>query len=685
MNSKSKGKTRYSGSLKMHWQWSVILAFSLFILDGILLLRNRTDGMIALAFTAVYLLAVLLLYFYFRPRILRETVSFAARYGQVQKEILQELELPTALLESDGRILWLNDRMAQLTEKNTNYRKNISTLFPEVNRGALPVSGTDRDVRMSFKERDFRVHIQRILADDLINESNLIDREEGSTFLYMVYLFDETELRHYIRENRDQKPVVGLVNLDNYEEVMERTDEIHQSLLGVMVERRISKYFAAVEGLVKKLEKDKYLILLSQKGLDALREDRFSLLDSVKTISIGNEINMTVSGGFGVNGKGFLENYEFARGGIEMALGRGGDQIVVRDNEDMAFFGGKTQHSERNTRVKARVKAQALRELILSSDQVVTMGHQLTDMDSFGAAVGVCRAAMSVGKEAHIVLGDLNTNIRDWVSRFRESRDYSDDFFITHEEARAMVTEDTAVIVVDTSRPGICECPEILGQTRSVVVLDHHRQTTDTIENAALSYIEPTASSACEMIAEILQYFEDNVRMKSLEADSIYAGIIIDTNRFSAKTGVRTFEAAAYLRRCGADVSRVRKALRDNFDSYMARMDAVSHAEKYMGCYALSTCNGEGLENPSVVGAQAANELLNIVGVKASFVATRFQEKIYISARSIDEVNVQLIMERMGGGGHLNIAGAQLKDKTIEEAIQIIKDTLRQMTENGEI
>ncbi len=685
MKTKTKLKARYGGSLKRHWQWSVILAFTLLILDGILLLRDRKSGYLALVFTVVYLAAVLLIYLYFRPRILRETVAFAARYEQVEKELLQELEIPAALLEPDGHVLWMNDRLALLTEKNVNFRKNISTLFPEINRGALPVSGMERDIRMIYKEKDFRVHIQRIPVDQLIDESSMVEIETGTSYLYMVYLFDETELRHYIQENRDQKPVIGLVNVDNYEEVMERTDEIHQSLLGVMVERKISKYFTAADGLVKKLEKDKYLILLSQKGLDGLREDRFSVLDGVKTISIGNDINMTVSGGFGVNGKGFLENYEFARGAIEMALGRGGDQVVLRDGEDMTFYGGKTQHSEKSTRVKARVKAQALRELILSSENVVAMGHQLTDMDSFGAAVGVCRAAMSVGKEAHIVLGELNTNIRDWVTRFKESRDYSDDFFITHEEAIEMVQEGTAVVVVDTSRPGICECPQILKQTKSVVVLDHHRQTTDTIENAALSYIEPIASSACEMIAEILQYFEDNVRMKSLEADCIYAGIIIDTNSFVAKTGVRTFEAAAYLRRCGADVSRVRKALRDNFDSYMAKMDAVSHAEKYMDSYALSTCNGEGLENPSVVGAQAANELLNIVGVRASFVATRYKEKVFISARSIDEVNVQLVMERMGGGGHLNIAGAQLTDATPEEAIGKIKETLKQMTEEGEI
>ena len=292
---------------------------------------------------------------------------------------------------------------------------------------------------------------------------------------------------------------------------------------------------------------------------------------------------------------------------------------------------------------------------------------------------------MTVGKPAHIVLGDLNTNIRDWVTKFRENKDYPEDMFISHEKAMELTGPSTTVIVVDTNRENMVECRQILKQTNSIVVLDHHRQTTDTVQNASLSYIEPTASSACEMIAEILQYFEEDVKLRNLEADCIYAGIVIDTQSFVTKTGVRTFEAAAYLRRCGADVTRVRKALRDNLSSYMAKMEAVAGTETFMDHYAISVCNGEGLEDPTVVGAQAANDLLNIVGIKASFVLTQVQDRIFISARSIDELNVQLVMERLGGGGHLNTAGAQISGATPGEAADQLKEVLRTMTEEGAI
>lgn len=682
---KTKFKAKYSGHLKIHWQWNVVLALTLFVLAIALFWIDYRAGLITLAFTAAYFLVVLWLYFHYKPKILRELVDFAISYAQVQKVILQEFQIPSALLEPDGRIMWMNDQMYELTGKSNGYRKNISTLFPEISRGVLPGDGWDRDLAVEYKEQSFRARIQKISLDELLDDVELVEQENEHDYLYMVYLFDETDLKRYIKENREQRPVAGLVYIDNYEEAMDRVDEVHQSLLNVLVDRKINKYFSAMEGLVKKLEKDKYLVIMNQKSLDALEEDRFSILEGVKTINIGNEAGMTISIGMGVNGSGYLQNYEFARSAMEMALGRGGDQAVVKDNDKMAFFGGKSQGNERNTRVKARVKAQAMREIMLTKEMVVVMGHKITDMDSLGACVGVYRGARTVGKQAHIVLGEVNSSIRSWVNQFQESREYEEDMFISHEKAMELVDNNTVVVAVDTNRPSMTECRELLTQTQTVIVVDHHRQTTEKIEHADLSYIEPSASSACEMIAEILQYFEESVRPKGLEADCMYAGIIIDTNNFVAKTGVRTFEAAAFLRRCGADVTRVRKALRDDMDSYKARAEAVRHAESYLDDYAISICPAQGLESPNVVGAQAANELLNIVGVKASFVITQYDKRVFISARSIDEVNVQIIMERLGGGGHINIAGAQLSGVTVEEAVQKVKDVLREMTEEGAI
>lgn len=311
------------------------------------------------------------------------------------------------------------------------------------------------------------------------------------------------------------------------------------------------------------------------------------------------------------------------------------------------------------------------------------MGHKMTDVDSFGAAVGIYRAAKTLNKKAYIVVNDVTTSVRPLLEVFEEANSEEQGIVIGSSQARELVDRNTVVVVVDTNRPSYTECEEILRMTPTVVVFDHHRRGSEIINPAVLSYIETNASSACEMVAEILQYFADNVRLKGGEADCIYAGIMIDTDNYMRKTGVRTFEAAAFLRRCGADVTRVRKLFRNDMAEYKARAEAVRHAEVYKG-FALSICPSKGLESPTIVGAQAANELLNIIGVKASIVLTEYNGRIYVSARSIDEVNVQIIMEKLGGGGHLNMAGVQL-ECSMEEAMKLIRETLDQMFEEGEL
>ena len=313
------------------------------------------------------------------------------------------------------------------------------------------------------------------------------------------------------------------------------------------------------------------------------------------------------------------------------------------------------------------------------------MGHNISDEDSLGAAIGLYCAARELGKKAQIVLNEVTASLRPLVECFSQEKGYPADLFINSEEALLITNKNTLVMVVDTNRPSYTECPDLLKRSNTICVFDHHRQGSEVIENPVLSYIEPYASSACEMIAEVLQYFGQNIQLESAEADCIYAGILIDTNNFNTKTGVRTFEAAAYLRRAGADMTRVRKMLREDMSAYKVRAEAVRHAEVYKGIFAISICPAEGLESPTVVGAQAANELLNIVGVKASFVITEYNGKIYVSARSIDEINVQVIMEKMGGGGHLNVAGCQFKDCTVMQAKNMIQDTLSRMISEGDI
>ncbi len=678
---------RYSGKLKMHWNWSLYLAFALIPFSAAMYLLDHRAGLAATAFTAFYFLGILFVWFYYRPRILRAIVRFASRYGTVQAQVLKQLEIAASIVDKDGNVLWMNDKMCEMTGRPAWFQRNIMSIFPYLSKAVFPDSDEDKNIDLVYEDRQLRAHLQRIPLDNLISDSELIeaiDPESGSV-VYMIYFVDETELRELRIENKEQRGVVALLYLDNYEEAMDDVDEVHSSLMNVLVDREINKYCQAHKALSKKLEKDKYLVIMNQKSLEQSIEDHFSVLEEVKTIHIGNEIEMTISVGVGAGGEDYNHNYDLAHSAIEMALGRGGDQAVVNRDGHMQFFGGKSAGGERYTRVKARVKAQAMREIMEGAGSVLAMGHKLPDMDSLGAAMGIYRAARTIGKNAWVVVGDDCASIRSWMDLLRENTEYGEEIFISPEEALKRCDSKTALFVVDTSRRNRVECEELLEKTRSIIVLDHHRQTTEQIQNAALSYIEPTASSASEMVAEVLQYFEENVKLRSLEADCMYAGIVIDTNNFVAKTGARTFEAAAYLRRSGADVVRVRKMLREDMDSYKARAEAVRHAENFMGSYAISILPSEGLRNPNVVGAQAANELLNIVGVKASFVVTNYDRRIFISARAIDEVNVQLIMERLGGGGHMNIAGAQLTDITCEEAVEKLKETLIAMTEAEEI
>ena len=666
-------------------RWPLIMTILLVVMNVIMYCINLKAGAVTTGFIAIYIAIAVLLYFQKRPAILNELISFATQYGQVQKTLMRNLGLPYALLDADGKVLWMNDEFLFVTGKDKKYRRFIGNIFPEVTMEKLPLQNEVRDIELVYNEHDYRLNMKRVDIDELLDGSEIIEADKDRSYLITLYIYDETELKKYIRKNEEEKLVSGLLYLDNYEEALESMEEVRSSLLIALIDRKINKYFASIDGVVKKLEKDKYFLVMRKKSLELLREKKFSILEEVKNVNIGNEMAVTVSIGIGLNADTYAHTSEYARIAMEMALGRGGDQVVIKDGNNITYFGGKSQMMEKTTRVKARVKAHALKEFMSSKDKVVVMGHKITDVDTFGAAIGIYRAAKTLDKKSYIVINTPTSSIRPLMDAFLHSQDYDSRMFVNSHEAKEIVDDNTVVVVVDTNRPNYTECDELLTMTKTIVVLDHHRQSKDVISNAVLSYIEPYASSACEMVAEILQYFSDGIRIRNIEADSLYAGIMIDTNNFLTKTGVRTFEAAAFLRRCGADVTRVRKMFRENVEDYRAKGEAIRNAELYRGCFAISVCPSEGLESPTVVGAQAANELLNVVGVKASFVLTDYRNTIYVSARSIDEVNVQIIMEKLGGGGHLNIAGAQFEHYTIAEVRDILKQTLQTMLDEGDI
>ena len=636
-------------------------------------------------FIVLYVIIVLISNRRSRPLLINELVNFATQYGTVQKQLLNDFEIPYALLDYNSRFLWMNEKFTEITGKDKNYHKSVTTVFPSLTKDILQKSEAVESINVMLDDRNYRISMKRIYFDSVTKDSAIVAINDTDEYLTAIYLFDETELNRYIRENEEQKLVAGLIYIDNYEEALDSIEDVKRSLLIALVDRKVNKYFTEIDALVRKIEKDKYFVVFKYKYLEQLSADKFKLIEDVKSIKVGNEMAITLSIGVGAGGVSYTQNYEYARMGIDLALGRGGDQVVVKEGEEVTYYGGKAKQVERNTRVKARVKAHALREIIESREHVVIMGHTISDVDSLGAAIGVYCAARVLGKKAQIVLNEVTTSLRPLVECFTEEKGYPADLFIKNEEALLITNKNTLVMVVDTNRPSYTECPELLKRTDTICVFDHHRQNSEVIENPVLSYIEPYASSACEMIAEVLQYFSENIKLEPSEADCIYAGILIDTNNFMTKTGVRTFEAAAYLRRAGAEVTRVRKMLRNDMAAYKARAEAVRHAEVYRGAFAISVCPADNIESPTIVGAQAANELLNIVGIKASFVLTEYQGKIYISSRSIDEINVQLIMERVGGGGHLNVAGAQLTNCTIQEAKRMIQDTIDEMIKEGDI
>ena len=623
-----KTNIKLKGKLRRYLNWPLYLTIVLILMDVAMYAQDIQMGAEFSGFIVLYVIIVLISNRRNRPLLINELVNFATQYGTVQKQLLNDFEIPYALLDYNSRFLWMNEKFTEITGKDKNYHKSVTTVFPSLTKDILQKSEAVGSINVMLDDRNYRISMKRIYFDSVTRDSAIVAINDTDEYLTAIYLFDETELNRYIRENEEQKLVAGLIYIDNYEEALDSIEDVKRSLLIALVDRKVNKYFTEIDALVRKIEKDKYFVVFKYKYLEQLSADKFKLIEDVKSIKVGNEMAITLSIGVGAGGVSYTQNYEYARMGIDLALGRGGDQVVVKEGEEVTYYGGKAKQVERNTRVKARVKAHALREIIESREHVVIMGHTISDVDSLGAAIGVYCAARVLGKKAQIVLNEVTTSLRPLVECFTEEKGYPADLFIKNEEALLITNKNTLVMVVDTNRPSYTECPELLNRTDTICVFDHHRQNSEVIENPVLSYIEPYASSACEMIAEVLQYFSENIKLEPSEADCIYAGILIDTNNFMTKTGVRTFEAAAYLRRAGAEVTRVRKMLRNDMAAYKARAEAVRHAEVYRGAFAISVCPADNIESPTIVGAQAANELLNIVGIKASFVLTEYQGKI---------------------------------------------------------
>lgn len=673
---------RLKGQLRMYMQWPLIMTILLLAMNIWMYMTDQKAGLTMTVFVIIYAMIVGLLYFYNRSLILADLIQFSTQYKGIQNTLLKELTVPYAIILEDGHILWKNDRFSEIVDGREKF---IQKIIQELNKGIFPKDDETRnELEITYKERDYQVELRRISLEGFSESERMLQIPKEKEYFIALYMRDVTELNSYIRENEDQRLIAGLIYIDNYDEVMESVEEVRQSLLVALIDRKINKYINDVDGIVKKLENDKYFFVVKKESYRKFEADKFSLLEEVKQVNIGNARSATLSIGLGLNTATYALSYNYARMAIDLALARGGDQAVIKDCKGITYFGGKKEQTAKNTRVKARVKAEALREFIVAKDQVIVMGHKISDPDSFGACMGIYRAAVALEKKAHIVINDVSTSIKPLYDEIAQSSVYGKDIFLTSGEALDYISDSAMVVVVDTNKPQMTECPELLKRSKTIAVLDHHRQSSTVIDNAVLSYIEPYSSSTCEMVAEVLQYIVDDIKVPSIEADCLYAGIMIDTRNFMNRTGVRTFEAAAYLRRCGADITRVRKMFRDDMESYRAKAEAMRMAEVYREQYAIAECPSD-IASPTVLAAQTANELLDINGIKASFVLTVYNGRIFLSARSIDEVNVQIIAEKLGGGGHINSAGAQFEHTNVKEAIEALKVTIDQMIEEGDI
>ena len=677
---------KLKGMLRLYLKWPLFLSILFIIMDIQLFVINRRIGVIGAVYCVIFILITLILNFFGKKGIRRDLVQFAENYGKMQMNMIKEMDIPYAVLSEEGQLLWGNDKFLRVIVNKKAARRSITNIFPEITQNILPKLPEPKEAHVQAGERYYRCVMNLIVdsGSSVGGEEELaFDQMLDTKRIIAMCLYEETEVINLEKVREAENLVVGLLYIDNYDELSDSIDEVRQALTMALIDRKVNKYMQSIDAISKKLEKDKFFFAFKQKYLDGLMSSRFSILEEIRNINLGNDQSATISIGIGVGKGTYMERYEWARGAMDLALGRGGDQAVVKNGEKEQFFGGKRVQIERNTRVKARVKAHVLKELIEGKERVVVMGHSIGDVDSFGACVGIYRIAKTLNRKAHIVVDEVNSSVKPIMERFY-SKDYESDLLIDGEEAKELVDESTLLVIVDVNKGSYTECPDLIDMAQSVVVIDHHRQAGDAITKALLFYIEPYASSACEMVAEISQYIGNGLRLRPAEAEAMYAGIMIDTNYFTDKAGVRTFEAMAYLRRSGADVVRVRKLFREDINEYKIKAAAIQDTELYLGEYAIAESLAEGVESPTVLGAKIANSLLDINGVKASFVLTKYNGKIYISARSIDELNVQVMMERLGGGGHINMAGAQLKDMSMEEAKAIIRETIDNMITEGE-
>lgn len=622
---------------------------------------NETNGTILLTISGVSVILLILALILFNINFTKIVSKTARDVSNSQRESMYNFPAPAFIINNDNCIIWTNMLFDRYVVNNIDpYGKNVSDLF-EYN--IEKISSENGEV-IHLNDRFYRIKA-------LVNK---LENEETITMIYFTDITSFVELQYEYKESR---PTVIWITIDNYDELLQNAKESEKSKAVVEIERLIENFTESTTGISRKISSDRFMIVVEERHLNQMINSKFSILDKAREIKVDERRSVTLSIGIGHCASNLVESESFARQALDMCLGRGGDQVAIKTETGFEFYGGVSNGLEKQTKVKTRMIANALLELISDNSTVYIMGHKQGDMDSVGSATGLCAAIRSMGNEAYVVV-DLERNLAKPLINYIKENDKTE-FYITPSQALMRIEDESVVIIVDTHNPKIVDSYEVYRAAKKVVVIDHHRKMVNHIDDAIIFFHEPRASSASEMVAELIQYFGEKAKITIPQAEGLLAGIMLDTKNFVMRTGVRTFEAAAYLKQKGADTVSVKRLFDNSIDTYQQKSMLITNCEIYEKC-AISTARAS---SPSmrVAAPQAADELLGINNVEASFVLYEENGIINISARSMGAFNVQIIMEALGGGGHQTMAGAQLKSSTLTNAkamiFQAIDDYLK--------
>lgn len=617
---------------------------------------------LAIAFVAVFCLIISVLAGSARRKGIKDFInSLTGNNRKNIKSVLGGDLIPLVIIRHDGAIVWHNDGFVKIANCSVIKDLHIKEVIPQFDFYEYLNAENKEQYCISHGGKDYNIEI--------------CDSNTESEKYYAIHFKDCTEFQQLKEKYTNEKFVCAVVFVDNYDDVMIDVQNSDKPKVSAAIEEVLSIWAQSVGGIIKKFEKDKFMFYFSNIGLEQFIESKFDILEKVRHIEAGNHLAPTLSIGIGCDGENMQQNETFAYNALDMALGRGGDQAIVKNAEKYVSYGGKTQETEKRTKVKARVVAEAIKQLLIENDEILIMGHKYADCDSFGAALGMYRAVKSHGKNCKIIMETYNNTVLKMLENLTDEE--YDDVIINKAYANEIVSRRSLVFVLDTHVKSMVEEPSVLDVTKKIVLIDHHRRNTDFIQNPLISYHEPYASSASELVTEIIQYMGDTVRLTKKEAEALYSGIYLDTKNFTFKTGVRTFEAASYLKRLGADPISVKRLFQIDINTFMKKWAIMESASTYKHCMSIAKCIKNDVDMQTIV-AQAADELLNISDINCSFVLCDMGDHIIISARSLGTHNIQVIMEQLGGGGHMTIAATKLYGVDLDTAEQMLKKAIKE-------